>query len=101
MKKLILISVAITILLILCTFDDFLSLHDIRADYVSKSVLNYLRVETSEVLPPWTDTRLEWTSVTISYAMRSVLILSNLVILLLLIKRLSHADGRPSVQSEP
>ena len=98
MKNLLIASVAITTLLIFCTFDDFLSLHDIRADYVSKSVLNHLHVETSEPLPPWTDTRLEWTSVTISFALRSVLILSNLVILILLIKRVQPANGVAAVQ---
>jgi hypothetical protein len=98
MKKLVVASVAITILLVLCTVDDFLSLHDIRADYVSQSVLDYLHVETSQALPPWTETRLEWTSVTVSFVARSVLILSNLVVLLLLMKRLPDADGR-SVRS--
>lgn len=98
MKKLLIASVAITILLIFCTFDDFLSLHDIKADYVSKSALNYLRVETSKALPPWTDTKLEWASVTISYALRAVLILSDLFILILLMKRLQHKNGHPSVQ---
>ena len=88
MKKLLIASVAITILMIFCTFDDFLSLHDIRADYISKSALDHLRVETSGTLPPWTDTRLEWTSVTISFALRSILIVANLAILLLLVKRL-------------
>jgi predicted transglutaminase-like protease len=96
MKKLIIASIAINILLIFCTVDDFLALHDIKKDYVSKSVLSYLLVETSAPLPTWTDTRLEWTSVTISYALRSILIVSNLVILLLLTKRLPNgncADG--------
>lgn len=98
MKKLVIASLAITILLIFCTFDDGLSLHDIKADYISKSALSYLRVETSEALPPWTDTRLEWASVSISYALRSVLILSNLAILSLLMRRLQRANGHPSVR---
>jgi hypothetical protein len=85
-------------LLIFCTIDDFLSLHDIKTDYVSKSALNYLQVETSKALPPWTDTKIEWTSVTVSYALRSVLILSNFVILLLLIKRLPQANGPLTLQ---
>jgi hypothetical protein len=98
MKKLLIASVAITTLLIFCTVDDFLSLHDIKADYVSKSILSYLHVETSAPLPSWTDTKLEWASVMISYVLRSVLILSNLVILFLLIKRLPQSNGLPSVQ---
>lgn len=100
MKKLIVASIAVNILLILCTLDDFLSLHDIKADYVSKSVLTYLKVETSAALPAWTDTRLEWASVTISYALRSILIVSNLAILFLLTKRLPKGNELASVQSK-
>jgi hypothetical protein len=99
MKNLLIASVAITTLLTFCTIDDFLSLHDIRADYVSKSALDYLHVATSKPLPPWTNTGLEWTSVTISFALRSVLILSNLVILTLLIKRVQRVNGVADVQS--
>lgn len=99
MKKLLLASMAITVALVVCTLDDFLSLHDIRADYVSKSVLGYLRVETSEPLPTWTDTSLEWTSVTISYALRSFLIVSNFAILLFLIKRLPRGEEATGGQS--
>jgi hypothetical protein len=98
MKKTIMASTAISVLLIFCTFDDFLSLHDIRADYVNKSVLGYLHVETSAALPTWTDTRLEWGSVTVSFAVRSILIVSNLAILLLLRKRLSSGNGLTTPQ---
>ena len=98
MRKLIIASIAINILLIFCTFDDFLSLHDIKADYVSRSVLSYLHVETSATLPTWTDTRLEWASVIISYAVRSILIVSNLAILLFLRKRLTCGNELASVQ---
>ena len=83
---------AVTLVLMVCTFDDFLSLHDIKADYVSKSVLSHLKVETSEPLPAWTDTPLEWTSVTISFTLRAVLIVSNLALLLLLARRLPRAE---------
>jgi hypothetical protein len=96
MKKLIVASIAVNILLIFCAFDDFLSLHDIKADYVSKSALTYLHVETSAPLPAWTNTRMEWASVTVSYAVRSMLIVSNLAILLALRKRLSRGTGLAS-----
>jgi hypothetical protein len=98
MKKLLFASIGITVVLMVCTLDDFLSLHDIKADYVSKSVLRHLQVETSKSLPTWTDTPLEWTSVTISYAVRMVLIVSNLAILLLLTRRLPRASGLASVE---
>lgn len=87
MKSLLMASTAITVLLALCTFNDFLCLHDIRADYVSKSVLEYLHVETTAQLPGWTDTKLEWRSITISFTLRSILILANLLILVLWLRR--------------
>lgn len=93
MKKLLAASVVITVVLVLCTIDDFLALHDIKADYVSRSALNYLHVETSEALPPWTDTTLEWTSVAVSYVLRSVLVVSNLCILVVLMKRAARGDA--------
>ena len=95
MKTLLTASVVITILLALCTFDDFLSLHDIRADYVSKAALDYLHVQTSEALPSWTETRLEWRSVTVSFALRSMLISANLVVLVLLMRRVQRASRLP------
>jgi hypothetical protein len=97
MKKLVIASIAINVLLIFCTFDDCLSLHDIKSDYVSKSVLSYLHVETSATLPTWTDTRLEWASVTISYAVRAIGIVANLAILLFLRKRIG--DDLSSVRA--
>jgi len=98
MRKPIIASIAINILLIICTFDDFLSLHDIKADYVSKSVFSDLHVDTPATLPTWTDTRLEWASVTLSYAVRSIAIISNLGILLYLRKRLPSGNGLAVVQ---
>jgi hypothetical protein len=93
MKILLIASTGITIVLALCAVDDFLSLHDIRADYVSKTVLTYLHIETSEPLPGWTDTGLEWASITVSWVVRSILILANLVVLVLLIKRSNASAG--------
>jgi|GEM_PF-6500743 len=87
MRSLLITSIGITLLLAICTFDDFLCLHDIRADYVSKSVLAYLHIETTEPLPEWTDTKLEWTSISISFVVRSILILANLLVLVLLVKQ--------------
>lgn len=97
MRKLIIASIVINILLVFCTFDDFLSLHDIKADYVSKFVLSYLHVENSAALPTWTDTRLEWASITISYVVRSILIVSNLALLLFLRRRLPCKNELASV----
>ena len=95
MKKLLIASIGITILLIVCTIDDFLSLHDIKADYVSTAALDYLKIGTSAPLPSWTDTTLEWTSVKISYVARSVLIMANLGVLVLLMRRIRQEPRLP------
>ncbi len=61
------IMIILSSILILCTIDDSLSLHDIQKDYVSQSALQNLEEETSSQLPEWTNTNLEWTSVTVSF----------------------------------
>lgn len=88
----------ITGLLFVCTIDDFLSLHDIEADYVSPAALQYLGAETSAALPSWTETRLEWASFKISYMLRAVLIVLNFVILVHLMRQ-SLARGEVGAQS--
>jgi hypothetical protein len=93
-------SLVITALLGLCAVDDFLSLHDIKADYVSTAALEYLHLTTSGALAPWTDARLEWASVTVSYVLRWLLILSNAAILILLLTRPQQAGGALAGQEE-
>jgi hypothetical protein len=97
MKKITIASLVITCLLAVCTLDDLLSLHDIKADYVSASVFRYLGIPIPEALPPWTATSLEWASITVSYILRSVLIVANLVILSVLyrkVRRLSDIERK-------
>ena len=77
-------TILVTIALFVCTIDDFLSLHDIYKDYVSKQALQYLGVETSKPLPDWTNTELEWFSITISYTVRFSLVIVSLCLLLML-----------------
>jgi hypothetical protein len=52
MKRITLASLVIMCLLAVCTFDDLLSLHDIKADYVSASVFRHLGIPFPEALPP-------------------------------------------------
>jgi len=75
------IAIILSIVVFICTIDDFLALHDIKKDYVSQSVLQYLEVETSEALPDWTNTRLEWASITVSYMIRFISIIFMIIIL--------------------
>ena len=59
------VIILLTIVLLICTINDFLSLYDIKKDYVSKWVLQHLEVDTSKELPAWTNTELEWLSITV------------------------------------
>lgn len=101
MKKITIASLLITCLLAVCTLDDFLSLHDIKADYVSASVFRYLGIPTPDGLPPWTATSLEWTSITVSYILRSVLIAVNLVILSILYRKVRTLSDIERRQVQP
>lgn len=94
MKKpdtLIKIIIALSIVLLIFSIDDFLSLHDIKKDYVSQSAIQYLETETSKTLPGWTETSLEWLSISISYIVRVLSVLISLYILILLQKKLKEA----------
>lgn len=88
------VTILFTFVLFICTIDDFLSLHDIKKDYVSKTILQYLDIETSKELPNWTNTELEWLSVTVSYSIRFSLIIIILIILVQLKKNISKIYGK-------
>jgi len=90
MNTLTIVAIALTIVLFICTIDDFLSLHDINKDYVSKWVLQYLDTDTTKELPSWTNTELEWLSVKISFFIRFVTLIIFLFILLLLRKEIKN-----------
>ncbi len=97
MKRMdILIGVAIllTAVLVICTVADFLSLHDIEKDYVSREVLTSLEVDTSKELPGWTNTELEWSSLRVSYVIRFLSIVISLFILVLLRSDIHRASRR-------
>ena len=81
-------SLLLTVLLCFAALDDFLSLHDIFRDYVSQAALHGMGIQTSKELPDWTATPLEWTSVTISYIFRVVVLGLNLLVLMKLRSRL-------------
>lgn len=75
------VMIILSLILMICTIDDFLSLHDIKKDYISQTALQYLELEISGQLPEWTNTNLEWTSVTVSFWIRLLMIILNLMIL--------------------
>jgi hypothetical protein len=101
MKRITTASLVIMCLLAVCTVDDLLSLHDIKADYVSASVFRCLGIPFPEALPPWTATRLEWASITASYILRSVLIAANLVLLSILHRKIRKLSDIATQQVLP
>ncbi len=61
------------IVLFACLLFDFLALHDIRNDYVSKLVMSRFAVNSPIDLPDWTNTRGEWSIVQISYVVKLII----------------------------
>jgi hypothetical protein len=80
-KKLTMAAFIVCIALILLTVFDFASLHDIKRDYISRSVVGYLDIQTTNELPEWTITPGEWQIVTISLCLRSLFFIMIAVIL--------------------
>ena len=69
-------------MLVFClTVLDFAALHDIKKDYVSEYVLNYLKISLSEDLPHWTSTEGEWNIVSLSLYLRLVFFILNIGLL--------------------
>jgi hypothetical protein len=78
------------LIVLILTIGEFLALHDISQDYVSKDVIKSLGTSLNLRLPDWSETRLEWTLVQISLLSRLVflvLIAFTLPIYLMYIKR--------------
>ncbi len=62
-----------TIVLFACLLFDFLALHDIRNDYVSKLVMSRFAVNSTTDLPAWTNTKGEWSIIQISYVVKLII----------------------------
>ena len=75
------------ILICFLTIFDFLCLHDINKDYVSRFVFQYLKIDLPKGLPEWTLTKSEWQLVTISYLLRVIFLILNLITLAFCIRK--------------
>jgi hypothetical protein len=64
------ILLVLTIVLFLGICFDFLALHDIKNDYVSKLVMNRFSPSTSISLPDWTNTSGEWSVVQFTFGVK-------------------------------
>jgi hypothetical protein len=85
-------SLAVVGFLLVLTLGDFLALHDIQQDYVSPEVLNRLKLDIAGSLPYWTATSGEWAMVTISFIARVILLLGNVLLLFMILRRDSKSD---------
>ena len=73
---------------------DFLALHDIRQDYVSKGIIDYLGLTISGEIPDWTETTGEWQLVGISFVSRFLFFIFMIVLLLSYMKKLKYIKSR-------
>lgn len=81
-KMFLIMTFILCIFAILFAFFDFLALHDIKKDYVSHSILKYLKIDIQEDLPKWTKTKSEWRLIVVSYLIRVVFLIFALTYLM-------------------
>ncbi len=77
------------IIVLILSIGDFLSLQDIKQDYVSHEVLNSQNMDLSKELPNWTSTKSEWSFVIISFWTRLVFLVLFSVVIFSFIKKQS------------
>lgn len=94
LKTIISVASLLCILVFLLTIADFLALHDIRNDYVSKKVLSSVTVD----LPEWTNTTLEWQVVTISFVTRFFFFIFNIGVLLLILRKIGKLKQQQAAE---
>ena len=72
---------------------DYLVLHDIYKDYVSKAVLSSLNIALTKELPAWTNTELECNIVTINYLLKILAAIINIILIVAVMKTVGKNDG--------
>ena len=85
-------SLVLCIILLFLTLGDFLSLHDIRQDYVSTDILADLQVKLSKELPEWTSTKAEWFVANTSFFLKSVFTIFVIITLSKSIRKLKSVS---------
>lgn len=86
-KAFTIITLILSVFVFMLTLMDFAALHDINKDYVSQSILDYLKIDTSQNLPEWTNTKGEWQVVTFSFIIRFLFLVLNSVLLIYLYRK--------------
>lgn len=84
-----LIILLFCVIVFILTIMDFAALHDIRQDYVSQYILDYLEVTPSEELPDWTSTSGEWDLVAISLYLRFIFLIVNIAFLVYFYRKMA------------
>ena len=69
------------VLVFLLTILDVLALHDIKQDYLSKYIIDYLGLTFSKEIPVWTSTTGEWKIVSLSLYSRFIFLIFNIIFL--------------------
>ena len=81
LRTITLIAIIFGLLVMVLTILDFAALHDIRQDYVSPHVLEHLEIDIAGDLPHWTATQGEWQAVSLSFLLRSIFLVLNIMVL--------------------
>jgi hypothetical protein len=86
----------LSILLLLLTVLDYLPLHDIRRDYVSRAALAGWEDGRAAALPEWTTADLEWSAVAAGLYLKAALAAAGAVLGALLLREERRAtEGLP------
>ena len=88
------ITLLFCVLVFVLTILDFAALHDIKQDYVSDYILNYLKISLSEDLPNWTSAEGEWNIVSLSLYLRFIFFILNIGLLVYFYKRVIPNKSR-------
>ena len=88
------ITILFCILVFIFTIFDFMALHDIKQDYVSGYILNYLEINLSNDLPDWTSAEGEWRVVSFSFYLRFLFFILNTTVLIYFFKKLALNKSR-------
>lgn len=87
-KNTLMLILGLSLIVLLFTLGDFMALHDIKREYVSLSILEYLNIDIADKLPEWTSTKGEWGLVQATFFLRFFFMSFNVVALILVIKQL-------------
>jgi hypothetical protein len=82
LKSSIVMALVLCLLAFSLTFMDYLALHDIKQDYISKDMIERFKLTTTQEVPTWTDTPGEWLVVNISLVVRFFFLIFIVIVLI-------------------